>query len=812
MLTQNSHHVRLLHPNACSQQARTTPPRSPRAYGYVLGAVGLLVGASTISFSSRGRLLADSVSGTGDWSSGPTYVLHRGEYVRADDPSLPQRNARFILGGDIDVLPSAPSGQEAAPQAPKQNTAWQNMSNRVASVQKAFCNVGDSIADYIMPLWAKSLPGFISKLQRELDMAPGTLAEEIWAEANDPEINPEIMWDAKVRISNDLCVEEQDFLRHRKHFTRKALASYLDLPEHELHPDDIPVIAMSGSGGGLRALTACTSSFLAAKEAGLFDCVTYTAGVSGSCWAQSLFYSSLGKQSHEHMLQHLKNRLGTHIAYPPTALQLLTSAPTNKFLLSGFVEKLRGIPNADFGLVDVYGLLLGARLLVPKGELGVNDYDLKVSNQRTYIDDGAFPLPIYTAVRHEIPLVQRTEEGLQEAVEKAAKESWFQWFEFTPYEFWCEELNCGIPTWAVGRKFEGGNTVWRENGFVLPELRLTLLFGIWGSAFCATLSHYYAEIRPVIKGLSMFTEIDSLIAEKDSDMQKVHPIDPATIPNFALGLKDQLPKSVPESIFQSENLQLMDAGMSNNLPLYPLLRPGRNIDMIIAFDVSSDMKDANWLKVADGYSRQRGIKGWPVGAGWPPDDESAKEMGKDLEDAQAASEEEAAQRLKQAQQEDKKHKAQAYLEGKPADLDFCNIWVGTTEERTTDKNVPVSKRKEEDWQLMSDSPDAGMTVIYFPFLANSAVPGVDPWKAEYMSTWNFIYTPDQIDDVVSLAKANFAEGEGRVKRAVRAVYERKKKQRERTEQEERKERQMWKMRMGRFGKKFGEGDHADQFS
>ena len=141
-----------------------------------------------------------------------------------------------------------------------------------------------------------------------------------------------------------------------------------------------------------------------------------------------------------------------------------------------------------------------------------------------------------------------------------------------------------------------------------------------------------------MKGLAGFGGIDQMIAERDEDLVKVHPIDPATIPNFALGMRDRLPASCPESIFNSSHLQLMDAGMSNNLPIYPLLRPGRDIDIIISFDASADVKTDNWLKVVDGYARQRGIKGWPIGAGWPPADESPEQMGKDLDKAQADTE------------------------------------------------------------------------------------------------------------------------------------------------------------------------------
>jgi len=378
---------------------------------------------------------------------------------------------------------------------------------------------------------------------------------------------------------------------------------------------------------------------------------------------------------------------------------------------------------------------------------------------------------------------------------------------FTPYEFWCEELEAGIPTWAIGRTFHNGRTVWRNNGLALPEVRVPLLMGIWGSAFCATLSHYYKEIRPVLSGITGFTGLDAMISEKDKDLIKVHPIDPAAIPNFALGMRDLLPSSCPESIFEAKNFQLMDAGMSNNLPIYPLLRPGRDVDILIAFDASADVRTDNWLKVADGYAKQRGIKGWPVNAGWPPADETVADLQKDLSKAQAHTEEQAQDRVKQAKEEDKSQQNN----NKGKDLSYCNVWVGATEERTSESDSPSSKAVDEDWALMR--PDAGITVIYFPFLNNSKVPGIDPKTSDFMSTWNFVYTPDQIDSVVNLARTNFQEGAEKTKRTVRAVYERKKKIREEKEREEKERRDRWKLREGRSGgRRIGANDHGDHFS
>ncbi|CAN9347870.1 unnamed protein product [Alternaria alternata] len=693
--------------------------------------------------------------------------------------------------------------------AGESQSAWQTITAKFPASPSP-SKLGDTIIDYIVPNWVKVLPGFIRKLQNELSMAPGSLAEEIWYQANDPEINPEIIWDASVRVSNELCDEEKAFLKKRAQFTKAALARYLDIPEAQIHPDDVPVIAMCGSGGGLRALVAGTSSYLSSKEHGLFDCVTYTAGVSGSCWLQTLYYSDLTQRSHARIIRHLKNRLGVHIAFPPDALELLVSAPTNKYLLSGLVEKAKGIPDADFGLVDIYGALLAARLLVPKGELSVSEYDFKVSNQRRFTDNGSHPLPIYTAVRHEIPLAEQTDTDVIAAEAKARREAWFQWFEFTPYEMWCEEISAGIPTWAMGRRFENGRTVWRDNGLALPEVRVPLLMGIWGSAFCATLSHYYREIRPLMRSLTgLGGSIDAMISERDDDLVKVHPIDPAAMPNYALGMREFLPASCPESIFEQKNFQFMDAGMSNNLPIYPLLRPGRNVDILVAFDASADVKTDNWLKVADGYARQRGIKGWPVGAGWPPDDESMEDLQKDLDRAQAKSEQQAQEKLEEAKDKSTEDKKGGK---KSKDLGYCNIWVGTTEERTSDSAHPEPKQVDEDWELMH--PESGITVVYFPFLANPKVPGVDPKVSDFMSTWNFVYTPEQIDSVVNLARANYSEGAERTKRTVRAVYERKKAQREQREKDERERRWRWKLSQGRIaGRRVGgESEHGDQFS
>jgi len=328
------------------------------------------------------------------------------------------------------------------------DTQWLTFSDKLLSAKESILSIDWPKLTNLtnaFPDWATGLPEWITKLQRELNMEPGSLADEIWSEAQDPKVNPEVEKDARVRLGKGLCEGEQCYLASRKVFTKRGLARYLNIPESEIHDDDVPIIATTGSGGGLRAMVAGTGYYQALTEAGLYNCTTYTAGVSGSCWLQALYLTSLGKCSFDRVMEHLKTRINVHIAYPPKALELVTSAPTNKYLLRGVVERLK-TGYSSFGLVDLYGLLLGARLLVPSNELMLDDNDLKLSAQRRFLENGEQPLPLYTAVRHEIPFIEgENEKGepiSEELKEKASKqhESWFQWFEATPYELYCEEL------------------------------------------------------------------------------------------------------------------------------------------------------------------------------------------------------------------------------------------------------------------------------------------------------------------------------------------------------------------------------------
>ena len=88
--------------------------------------------------------------------------------------------------------------------------------------------------------------------------------------------------------------------------------------------------------------------------------------------------------------------------------------------------------------------------------------------------------------------------------------------------------------------------------------------------------------------------------------------------------------------------------MSNNLPLYPLLRRDRNVDVIVCFDASADIKQENWLSVAEDYAKERNVRGWPVGAGWP---RAKDETKRELDAADAVTAQQAAGKIAETREE-----------------------------------------------------------------------------------------------------------------------------------------------------------------
>lgn len=189
--------------------------------------------------------------------------------------SQAQTESQVTKRGDADLIHHATAADTFSPGfEDDDDQSWSQFSRNFDMLIEGISRIqwggiGDRITEFVVPAWARHLPELIRKLQSELSMAPGTLADDVWREAHDPNLNPEILWDARVRVGNSLGHDELQFRQRRRQHILGAFAKYLDIKESEIDLDDIPTIALCGSGGGLRALVAGTSSYLSAQEAGL---------------------------------------------------------------------------------------------------------------------------------------------------------------------------------------------------------------------------------------------------------------------------------------------------------------------------------------------------------------------------------------------------------------------------------------------------------------------------------------------------------------------------------------------------------------
>ncbi|CEP10098.1 hypothetical protein [Parasitella parasitica] len=602
------------------------------------------------------------------------------------------------------------------------------------------------------------------------------IVEQVKKEESDTSVYPEMARDAAVREGAALSDQEKEFISRRKQKQKRAFAEFIGEDAASIDERDIPIVGIASSGGGYRAMIGLTGYLDAMKKSGVLDCTMYFTGISGSCWAMSLYYNNcLTNADPVRMKEHFQSRLSTHWANISNFINILTASPEkSKLLLQGAIQRYSQ-QHGDLSLVDIFGMLMGGTLLTKKttppikepgnqeglkqqvkDDNAMEQVDTKramhLTEQAVFLEDGSEPLPIYCVVRHDIAYGKTFEERIKELKKMASRNTQekkeldtlqkkadefadeqhndaYQWFEFTPYEMGSEEIEAWIPMWAFGRRFEHGKNLER-----LPEQTLDILMGMFGSAFAASLVHFYQEIRSFLPSGSLI-KIDEAITRYESSMSSYHPISPSSFPNPFYKLSSTYTiqgenKEIkrPEALVDSKELYLMDAGMDNNIPFYPLMRQGRDVDVILAIDLSADIQTATHFDRAESYIKRRGIQGWPTGAGWPKERDNSSEK---------------------------------------YPLGSCTIFDSEAQEQVTTTSNTTHTRKHQP-----------ITLAYFPFIVNKAFDAeFDPQEEEFCSTWNFVYTPEEVKKVTGLAEANWNDNIEKIRQMLRKTWERKRKER-----------------------------------
>lgn len=535
---------------------------------------------------------------------------------------------------------------------------------------------------------------------------------------HDRERFPEVAHVAEVRRGLGLCSSEQRFLIDRKARVREAFAKYLGLNLADVHPDDIPVVGFGGSGGGFRAMIAVLGYSEEMKRTGLWDVLTYVAGVSGACWSFAAYYT-FGEASMSRTIDNYKSRLSPHHPLSGEAIRKLLTTHDGPYatLAPVAIKQHSGLHAVP---MDYYSVFLTGYVFIHadhetgKDVAGHRHTWYKWSQAIEHLQGGKEPLPILTAIRHERPWKDWVDQehafkGDFAEDEKVEKDAWFQWFEMTPFEVGCDELEAWVPTWGFGRPFSQGKSTMQ-----LPEQSLSLLLGLATGAPAGPLESYLATIKRALPQNFLGNSIEELASKVSKlwgkkgteEFTNHHPLHASNEHNFLYHFSNLKPgQAYPPGLENSPRIHLVDSGMDNNCPTYVLLHPAREIDVIINMDASSDVQKDTFQERVDQIGSRRGLKFTRR----PP-----------------------------------------ILSPKPdtADPDrfqglYAQIYDGDICERP--------KEVKDSYGNTVTNPPApvvgkGCTMVYMPLLPNErAVKGFDPSTAKWSGSYNLVWTGEQID-------------------------------------------------------------------
>lgn len=426
--------------------------------------------------------------------------------------------------------------------------------------------------------------------------------------------------------------------------------------------EEPPVIAILGSGGGLRAMVGCLGVLAELAKEDVLDIITYICGTSGSTWCMSSLYNNEKWSSCMEEMEH----------------QIADRLLKSEFKWSKALEKLK-----ETFTEEMYSLTyLWAYAYVYHVLNEINEKTL--SNHQTSCESGENPYPVYSAVEKDS--LNSKEPGT--------------WFEFTPHMAGFPAYKTFVRTELLGSEFREGKLVTNH-----PERELCYLQGLWGSALASEtviketilekIRNFFQEIkrhvlfsgktsRPSInedmdvvrfsgktyppineamdvevlcdcngcQDLRVFfsshdlvgmtdTELEMLLIEFHNMEDSIQPANktkgfhPVLNETFHCRLLSDFRKlwdvyastkkcflhwqwgttnnflyewsgKIPDDLYKKKFLSLVDAGLEIN-SAYPLmLQPNRKVDLILSFDFSEGDPFLT-LKNTDEYCKKNGI-------------------------------------------------------------------------------------------------------------------------------------------------------------------------------------------------------------
>lgn len=639
-----------------------------------------------------------------------------------------------------------------------------NLHHHESSSLSSNASKDSSLKSKAKSFWNKTIVPAFPEAIGDIDLIKASFSVEASTAKDIADVNrhPEIQHVAEVRRGLELCPQELEYLSKRKSLVKDAFCEYMQLTSAEVVAEDVPTVAFGGSGGGYRAMLGLLGYSEEMKRAGLWSLLTYVSGVSGSCWGLAAYYT-LGNASMLQVIDHCKRRLHPFHPLSPEAVREVLQAPGGPAQTLGpLVQKSKsGLKTVA---MDLYSVFTTGHLFLhsnhPQESVQHSTESAipplkdarwnKWSSASSYLQEGAEPLPILTAVRHERPWKNWVDKehpfrdpDPHDDEHQDADDAWFQWFEISPFEVGCDELEAWVPTWGFGRPFDQGRSTMQ-----LPEQSLALLLGLCVSAPAGPMTSYLATIKRMLPHGFLGNSIQDVTRgmaarlwgkQGTEEFTSRHPLHASNEHNFMFKLSES-EAGEAHPIEHSPRIHLIDSGMDNNCPTYVMLHPKREVDVIINLDASSDVLKDSFQNRVDQIGSRRGLKFTKR----RPD----LKAGENIEDPDR-------------------------FQGL-----YAQIYDG----------VLMTERPEhviDSYDHEVDNPPAppcyrDCTMVYMPLLPNErVVKDFDPSTAKFSGSYNLVWTPDQIQMLIDVSVANFKAGEDTIKLALRDAWQRNKARRER---------------------------------
>ncbi|XP_036419153.1 cytosolic phospholipase A2 gamma-like [Colossoma macropomum] len=250
----------------------------------------------------------------------------------------------------------------------------------------------------------------------------------------------------EVRIGHSLSEAEQQYLAKRRETVLQCLKQHNIL----CSKDEVPNIAVLGSGGGLRAMVGLLGSLSQLKEDALLDCIMYLSGISGSTWCMASLYKEPDWSTN---LKTVKHNITQRLAEGSVRWWEMGHK-----LVKYYSEK------HNFSLTDVWAALIVSKMVKEIDEHTLSEQRGKHTND---------PYPIYSVIDKQCKY-----DRLNTDV----------WFEITPDESGYSLTGAFVDSHYLGSQFKNGE---KKND--QPESDMLYLQGL-----CASM---LADMEEILKAL-----------------------------------------------------------------------------------------------------------------------------------------------------------------------------------------------------------------------------------------------------------------------------------------------------------------------